>query len=372
MSESTDIEQTEAIAETPEVKTTEPVKTEPKEAETAEPKPERTKSLKSTLREHLAKSSEPKEVSKPEALKPVQSATSDPRSTEAIAPKAPVSNPILAPADMTPEEKAAFNSSPALQQYLSRRAYQLRTEFQKQTQALQQKSREIESISQAIEPYRETLIRQGIQPDVAIRRAIAWDQGMQTRDYGSKIQTARAWLDSYGVDPAELLDAESGQQSQQNGHLKAPDTNGYLTKEQFDALMEERENQNYQKLYVQSATEAVDKWKGSKPLFKDPGTAEQLEAEMAPIVEALRVSSPSKPHDEILETAYQYVTKGNPRFSELVQRLEARPLAEKTKADAIKAQNASRSISGGPGSGIPTRKFKSIGENLRARLNDTV
>lgn len=324
------------------------------------------KSFRSTLKSKL---SEP--VSKdPIAAKPSAAvATSSAPVAAAPITAEPQSEPILAPGDMSKEEREIFNQAPAaLQKYLSRRIYELRTAHQRQAVEIGEKSREIDSISNAIKPFRDDLARRGIVPDLAVQRALAWDKALVTNDYGQKVQAAKEWLDSYGIHPSELMDGD-GAPPQQNGRQQQqafdPST--------IDQLVEQRLEARFQKINQEKATEesssALLKFIESKPLFRDPGTAEQLEHAMAPIVTGLRTSNPNLTVSEILERSYNYVVRGDDRFAELNARLNARTEAERTNAEATKALSASRSISGGPGSGTPKRTYKNFRDNLRANLN---
>ena len=88
---------------------------------------------------------------------------------------------------------------------------------------------------------------------------------------------------------------------------------------------------------------------------------------MAPVVQALAQQGGSP--QEILETAYNYVVKGDPVFSDLASKLAAADGIKSRKTETAKAKTASRSISGSVGSGSPRMSVKDIRENLRRRLN---
>jgi hypothetical protein len=269
--------------------------------------------------------------------------------------------PVLPPADMRPEELEGFSKLPPdLQQYVSRRAYETRSEFQKQTKGLQEKERSIAGIMEELAPYRDEFAKQGINERDIIRRSIAWDRAFKT----NPVQAAREYLAAYGIDPAELSGGAQQQQTQQ----QAP----ALDESAVESIAERKMREHFERLEHERSTytaaQAVNSFLESKPLFKDPGTASQLQAAMAPVVAALKQQNPAQEPKAILETAYNYVTRGDPRFSELANKFDAAKEAEKSRAEAIAAQSASRSISGGPGTGTPAIKHKSLGEALRANL----
>ena len=313
-------------------------------------------SLRSALKENFAAP-----AGKPETSSLRETQVSGEQVTQKSAATAAA---ILPPADMGADEKAAFNNLKAnptpenvdkLQAYISRRAYEQRSDYTRKTMELAEKEKGIGDILGAVEPYREAYAKKGIALPDLVRRSIAWDESFQT----DRLGTAREFLETYGIDPAELLEIPSSQQEQPAN---------YLTREEAEALADERVQRAFQMKQQNSLAaenhSTVLSFLDAKPLFRDPGTAAQLESAMAPIVKALRDSSPQRPVKEILEQAYDYVTKGDPTFSGLASQLNAKSDAERMQAEADKARVAGRSISGGPGSGTPKVKSKNMRESL--------
>jgi hypothetical protein len=310
-------------------------------SESTEPK--RKQSIRSSLRENLRLKSSETEAARPSGQIATQS-----QEVEAILP----------PADMTAEEKANWSKLPSdAQKYLARRAYEMRSSFTRKAQEIGARERELNGILEAVSPVQDEYIRSGVSTADVVRRAIAWDKAFKT----DPISAARQYLDSYGIDPSELLNGEPIQQQQQ-GNFSPDEIREQIRQEMLSEFQRREQEQTVHNNY-----NVVQQFLGSKPLFRDPGTAEQLEAAMAPIVAGLRQSNPELNVNQILEQAYNYVTKGDPQFSSLQQKLEAKAEADRTRAEAEKAMHASRSISGGPGSGTPQRKIKDLRENLRLR-----
>jgi hypothetical protein len=106
-----------------------------------------------------------------------------------------------------------------------------------------------------------------------------------------------------------------------------------------------------------------------KPLFKDPETASQLEAEMAPVVQALNATGRYSSAEEVLETAYNYVVNGNPTFSGIMQKMTTGPVIQQQQAVAQKAKQAAKSISGSAGSGTPRVHAQTFRDNLKRRFH---
>lgn len=272
--------------------------------------------------------------------------------------------PLLAPpADMNAAEKDAFlNPTPAnahiLQSYLNRRAYETRSDYSRKMQEVEQLKKQTAGLYDTIKQYEDEYARDGISIADVTRRAVAWDKAMQT----NPVQTALDWLDSYGVRLEDL----SGYQQQ------APEQPQYLTREEAERIAEERyqsiQSEQQKKAVEYYNQQVVNSFMSNKPLFRDPETASQLEAEMAPVVQALNATGRYSSPEQVLETAYNYVVNGNPTFSGLVQKMAAKPVIEQQQQAVAKAKQAAKSISGSAGSGSPRIVAKNLRDNLQRRM----
>lgn len=278
--------------------------------------------------------------------------------------------PVVPPADMNKAEKEAFlNPTPAnahvLQQYMNRRAYELRSDHQRHMVEVEQLKKQTSSIVDTIKEYENDYAKQGISLGDIAKRSVAWDRAMQN----NPVQTALEWLDSYGLTLDDLT--ASQQQALQQGYYQ-PQQQNYLTREEAERIADEK-FQSYQQQQQQSAVayyneRVVESFMSAKPLFRDPETASQLEAEMAPIVSALTGTGKYSSPEEILETAYNYVVAGNPTFSSLNSAMTAKVVMDQKQAVVQKAKSASRSISGSAGSGAQRVVSKDLRDNLRRRF----
>lgn len=312
--------------------------------------PDKAKSLRSKIQENF------------KADKPIRAKTSasmDGGSAAVHSTPAPSIDPILAPADMRKEERELFSKAdPALQAYLSRRAHEFRNDYTQKTMQLAHERRELQGINETVNQHRERYARKGIKVEDVVRRSLAWDQAFET----DKVQAAKEYLAAYGLDPEDLigLDGDQPQQQQQ------------FNPQDIESMVEERLNQRFERIQQETSTrnmfEDVEKFKQSKPLFKDPGTGAQLERAMVPLVQGFRAADPSASNAEILDRAYRYVTSAEPQFAELNKRFDGTAGAHKTQAEAQRAIQASRSISGAPGGSTPVKKIKDLRANVRARL----
>jgi hypothetical protein len=275
----------------------------------------------------------------------------------------PAPIPLAPPADMNAAEKDAFlNPTPAnahvLQSYLNRRAYETRSDYSRKMQEVEQLKRQTSGLYETIKQYEDEYARDGISIADVTRRAVAWDKAMQA----NPVETALDWLNSYGINPQDLSNYQP-QQAQQPQ---------YLTREDAERIAEERfqsiQSENEKKALEYYNQQVVNSFMNNKPLFRDPETASQLEAEMAPVVQALNATGRYSSPEQVLETAYNYVVNGNPTFSGLVQKMTAKPAIQQQQAVAQKAKQAAKSISGSAGSGTPRVQSKSLGDNLRRRF----
>ena len=317
-------------------------------------------SIRQSLKQNLKQIEE-----EPETQEPAEAAD-DETNTPTVESKPVVQEekPLLAPpADMNAAEKDAFlNPTPAnahiLQSYLNRRAYETRSDYSRKMQEVEQLKKQTAGLYDTIKQYEDEYARDGISIADVTRRAVAWDKAMQT----NPVQTALDWLDSYGVRLEDL----SGYQQQ------APEQPQYLTREEAERIAEERyqsiQSEQQKKAVEYYNQQVVNSFMSNKPLFRDPETAAQLEAEMAPVVQALNATGRYSSPEQVLETAYNYVVNGNPTFSGLVQKMAAKPVIEQQQQAVAKAKQAAKSISGSAGSGSPRIVAKSLRDNLQRRM----
>lgn len=329
----------------------EPTKTEPTQAPTqateAKPEPQQQKAAdepKRTLRAELRSALRSKDDTKVEADRRPEAAKAESAQPEPV-------EPILPPADMSAEEKAEFAKlTPAAQRYISRRAYQTRNDYTQKTMQLSAKEREIEQLAGVnLGGIREEYAKHGIPLPTVIENAVAWDRAFRANPKAAALE----YLQSWGINPGDLSDAAPAQQQQS------------IAPTDVERIVQERLEAEHQKVAVQNNYQTVESFKKSKPLFKDPGTAAQLEAAMDPFVRVAVMQNPNRPAQEILEEAYSKVITSDPQIRDLQQKIDGRAAADKARAEAEAAMQASRSVSGGPGSGTPSIKTKNLREALR-------
>lgn len=308
------------------------------------------------------------EADESERVEPTVESATEPKTSNAKQSTTNDRVAVAPPSDMNKEEREAFlNPTPAnnhiLQKYLSRRAYETRNDYQRQTAELEQQRQRINSVYDAITPYEKEYARDGISIADVTKRSIEWDLAMKA----NPTQTALEYLDSYGVTVNDLYEYLQGGQYQQpeeqpQQYLTQADAER-IAQEKIDALI----RQQQESFLAEQTNNTVQSFIASKPLFKDPGTAQQLEDAMEPIVAAL--SAKGGDPQEILEQAYEYVTLGNPTFSALRAKFEAPQVVQQALKETQRAKAASRSISGTTGSGTPRLKATSLRDNLQRRFS---
>jgi hypothetical protein len=318
------------------------------------------------LKQNFKAEDEQAAAGKMDAPEGADEASSKGTSLEATATPAAEVVQLVPPADMNKAEKDAFlNPSTAnahvLQQYLNRRAYETRSDYQRRVQEVEDLKKQTSGVFDAIKQYEDDYAKQGITISDVARRSIAWDRAMQKDPYATAVE----WLNAYGLSVNDLI-----QQPEQYGYNQQPVD--YLTREDAERIADEKlqaaHQAQEQKAVAYYNERVVESFIKSKPLFKDPETASQLEAEMAPIVAALSQTGKYSGPEQVLETAYNYVIAGNATFSNLNNAMVARAVVDQKQAVAQKAKAASRSISGSAGSGTPSVQTKDIRDNLRRRM----
>lgn len=272
---------------------------------------------------------------------------------------------LVPPSDMNSAEKDAFLNPTAqnahvLQGYLNRRAYETRMQYDRKMQEVNQLYKQNQTVYDTIKQYEEEYARQGISIGDIARRSIAWDKAMKNNPY----QTALEWLQSYNIDVNDLTE-RAQQQYQQPPQYLTKEEAERIAIEKYQSIADEQDRKALE-LYNERV---VEYFMNSKPLFKDAETASQLEAEMAPVVQALNNTGRYSSAEEVLETAYNYVVNGNPTFSGIMQKMTTGPVVQQQQAVAQKARQAAKSISGSAGSGTPRVHAQTIRDNLRRRFH---
>lgn len=280
---------------------------------------------------------------------------------------------IIAPSDMTAEERATWDKLPKeYQKYLSRRAYETNNTFLQKTKKAAEYEKQLEPILNTVKQYESEYIRAGVKiPDV-IQRSLEWDRHIKSTGAAGLLEMAQ----TYGITPQQLVQHLQGQ-TQQQVNQPSPQ---YLTPQQAEEIAERKvndrllaEQRRYEaQSFLKSREDIANSFISSTPFAADANSRAQLENAMAPFVAAKIQTEPNADPKAVLQEVYDYVTTKDPRFSSVRQLHEAKPLADTARQVAQRATTASRSISGGPGTSNPNREVKSFRDDLRMRLNGSL
>lgn len=287
---------------------------------------------------------------------------------EAEKPKEPETKPappVLAPADMNPEEKAFFEKlTPEMQSYISRRAYETRSTLSREMQKIQGESKKFETLNNILSPHNEWMAQRELTPEAIVNRAISWDRAFEQ----DKLGTAMQYLQAQGVDIYELQEAiENGGQVQQQ-QVQPEQLDPATLKQQIMEELKAEQQKAAQAQNTEQMRSVVESFMKGQELFQDPNMASMLETEMAKIVP---VYANSLPPEKALEKAFNVVTSDpDLPFKALIDAYGARERAEKAKQDAEKAKQSSRSVSGSLSGANPNNtQGLSFRDELRLRMS---
>lgn len=276
---------------------------------------------------------------------------------------------VLPPNDLNEEEKKEFEElakkAPKTAAKLAKRFYDYRRDYTQKTERAAETERRATPYLQEAAKHEQRLARKQLSPQQVFANALAWDHFIDEQGVNALVQ----FVESHGFDVQELAEAvESGQAfTKSSEEAQIP----RHIQEKIDRLerFEQQYTQAQQSQQVEQTFSALNQFKASKPLFKDPATAEQLEAAMAPLVRGFRASNPSTPPLELLEKAYNYVVNGDERFRPLLDGVEKKKTIEAERDRSSRALAASSVRGSGPGSGTPSSVPKGRRAQIAAALD---
>jgi hypothetical protein len=256
--------------------------------------------------EKPAESAAPKAVETPDQPKPIEQAA------------APSTAPVAPPVSWSADAKIAWATlPPAVQQAVLKREDEVSSGFRQKSDQLKQ----YEPIGAALEPLRQTLAMQGVEPATYVRSLIAADQALRTQP-----QQAIQWIArQYGIDLNQAVSqpAEAGQPTDPTIaalQTKISSFEQYLKQQDEQSRLREQQAITGQIETFRSALNADGSPK--HPHFED------VRAEMAALMQAGRAES--------LDQAYEMASWANPA-------VRAKILADqKAKEDAARAEEAAK------------------------------
>ena len=322
------------------------------------------KSFKEALMENMAKDvTEKPDISKKESI-----------NKESLTVDKEENVPVVAPADMNAEEKAIFEKAdPKLKQYLSRRAHENRAALSREFQKIKDIGQNVERYVKAVEPYKDYLAKHKVDPVLAIENSIAWDKAVKE----NPIEAGKQWLEANGIDVYALIDDDGTPQPRQSQNGQQS-----LTQEQINELvnqgveqaLSQREAYQNQIKATENATNVFKSFAEDKVLLKDPGTAARVKAAMAPTLAHYDQYGmpPGVDEAKAFEMAYQIALERDPDLKNALNAYNQASEADKARARANQARQASSSISGGLAGANPSLKNVSFREGVKMKMNGVI
>lgn len=256
------------------------------------------------------------------------------------------------PASWSPREKELFKTLPSdAQAIIARREEEMTRGFTQKTQEFADAKRFFDEARSVIGPYMPMIQAEGGTPMGAIQQLLNTAYVLRTGTPEKKAALLSEIARQYGVD------LSTADQSQEQEYVDP----------QFKALRDEQQRLNaiiaqQQEAQRQAQLHAQQQQRASvageiERFAKEHEHYAALEADMAPIVQALRMSDPAKPHSEVLKEAYERALWANPETRALEldrQRREAEAKRMETaKRKAADAAKSAGSVTGAP-SGAPS------------------
>lgn len=141
----------------------------------------------------------------------------------------PAKPTILPPKTFTPQEKAAFLSSPPeIQQAILRREKEIEAGFNQQ----QSKAEQYNKLDAAIAPVRDRIALSGLTPDTYIRALVQADEMLRGPQ---KAQALQLLAQQYGIDLGQMIGGPAAQQPNPQQAYQAPLQQPQFDPEQFTA-----------------------------------------------------------------------------------------------------------------------------------------
>jgi len=297
------------------------------------------------------------------AVKPAEAKTPEQVDAQALVAEMKPEDIVVPPSSLKAEERQYFDKLPTeLKKYVARREQEITMMGHQRAQRVAELEKELAPVVEHYKRYESDYIKQGINPTDVVRRAIEWDQAFKSNPK----QAAFEYLQAYGIEPADLVlddTIETGQEQQ-------PTLTADQIREQVRQELLAEEQKKQAEYLLRENSRIADEFVVSTPFGKDPSSRQELEEAMGQVVARLVNLEPNRDKREILQEAYDHITKKDPRFSTIRSQYEQAGAAAKAREEAAKAAFAGRSINGAAGgaaSATPPRTFR---ENLKWRMSN--
>lgn len=266
--------------------------------------------------------------------------------------------PLIAPKTWPEEWKNTFNSLPAeAQKVLSQMNKDMVNGFNRRMGQMASRERELSGLQKSIQPHMDRLQRAGMNPEVAIQRALAWDAHIAQNGPKGILEMAQA----YGIDPQALTQGTGQQEymtpTERSLQQKLDDMQRQLMGTQAQFQNQSREAQQRQRLLrEENANRAIQGFMHAKDPSGKP--LHPHFEHLAPMMTRLLQSQVAQNMDQ----AYEMAASLDPDVKAARER--ARQAAER-KANERKVEQVRKASNAGITS-------KSTGRNSNKSFEDEV
>lgn len=255
------------------------------------------------------------------------------------------------PVSWEKEAKEEFKAlPPKVQQYVLKREQERDRAFQKKTEEIAHLRKSFQGLNQILTPEIENWRNLGLSPEEAIARLVRAQRVLDS----NPVEGIKKIAKSYGIDLDKL--PEYAKNNNTNPELQAVTSKV----QQIEHMIQSQKTQQVQaeQAALLKELELFEKETDSEGNVVRP-YFEELQADMTPIVVALREAHPTASVAAILHEAYNRALWANPKTREAVLKDQATKeqakRIEETKRKAVLAKKAGSSITGAP-SGVNRAK----------------
>lgn len=239
----------------------------------------------------------------------------------------PENEAITAPQSMSSKDREAFYTlPPESQKWISDRVKEQEADYTKKTMEVAEQRKFYEKLEQAIAPHRQQFAMNGMDDSTAIAQLLALSNYAEQDPVGF----TRYLLHNRGIPLSALTD---------NAGVEPSDPQIAEMQQRLAGFENHIAQQNQQQLEQQGqvVSGVIDNFASKHPFYGE------LEADMVPIVVALKESKPGLTHDQYLEMAYKMAAAANENVSSKMEiDRQAQANAERVAKAKENAANARR------------------------------
>lgn len=236
----------------------------------------------------------------------------------------------------TKEEKALYASvSPEVKKVILQKEQQMVEWAARHQSSVAQAANRYKALDETFEPYRNKLMRQGLDDVTAMRRFLGWQDAMEKDPVG----TLREFISTFGITPEHLM--QTGPQEQEDPRYSEMQR----TVQELRELIETERSQKAQ-YHQDTILSDIEAFKSEVDEQGNPRRphVDLLEPQIAEMVKRFRAANPKASNYQVLDAAYNRVMEefGQTLIQPQVQQVQQTQLsAIQQKAQAARRASAS-------------------------------